>query len=229
MITNVTGPAGQACDPFGSLLGGNAFEAAAPADHRTWKDGFAARNPIPAPGRKHQFNTSRFRPSTVSDHSAEHPFNAPRHPVTRPPSLTHIAQVRSGWPGKNPVNAELRPGIAQVLEEAPPATEQYRCHGDFQFVDDTQVQALLDHVRPTRDTNITAACGFQGQRQGPLRAVIDEVKARPAGAHPGFALLMGQDVDRRVKRCLLWPGDLDAYFFCAKNHATSALAWPCPS
>src|SRR3982751_3189125 len=35
----------------------------------------------------------------------------------RPPSLTHIAQVRCGGAIKNPVNAKLRPGLPQVLEE----------------------------------------------------------------------------------------------------------------
>src|SRR3990167_4345898 len=37
--------------PVRQSTGENAFEAASPADHRTLKDGFAARNPIPASGR----------------------------------------------------------------------------------------------------------------------------------------------------------------------------------
>jgi hypothetical protein len=59
------------------------------------------------------------------------------------------------WTIKNPVNAKLRLGIAQVLEETLPATEQHRRQGNFQLVDDTQVQVLLDYIRATRDTSIT--------------------------------------------------------------------------
>src|SRR5215475_11767173 len=129
-------------------------------------------------------------------------------PVVRAPSLTHIAQVCGGWTVKNLVNAKLRPGRAQVLEETPPAAEQHGCQRDFQLVDDTQVQVLLDHICSTRDTNITTAGGFPSQLQGTLRAVIDEVKGRPTGAHPGFAFLMGKSVYRCVKRSLLWPGAL---------------------
>jgi hypothetical protein len=39
--------------------------------------------------------------------------------------------------------------------------------------------------------------------KGTLRPVIDEVKGRPTGAHPGFAFLMGKNVHRCVKRSLL--------------------------
>ena len=54
--------------------------------------------------------------------------------------------------------------IALVLVlAAPPAAEQHGCQGDFQLVNDTQVQVLLDHIRSTRDTNITTACGFPSQ------------------------------------------------------------------
>src|SRR5262245_11629177 len=38
-----------------------------------------------------------------------------------------------------------------------------------------------------------------------LRPVVDEVKGRPAGARPGFALLVGQHIDRSVKRSLIGP------------------------
>src|SRR3569832_968801 len=105
----------------------------------------------------------------------------------RLPSLTHIAQVCRSWAIKNPVNAKLRPGLAQVLEETPPAAEHHGCQGDFQLVDDTQVQVLLDHVRSTRNTNIAIAGGLPRQLQGTRRPVINEVKGRPTGAHPGFA------------------------------------------
>jgi hypothetical protein len=70
------------------------------------------------------------------------------------PSLTHIAQVCGGWTIKNPVNAKLRARFAYVLEEAPPAAEQQRDQGDFQFVDDTQGQVLLDHFRAARNANV---------------------------------------------------------------------------
>jgi len=46
------------------------------------------------------------------------------------------------------------------VESTPPAAEQHRCQGDFQLINDTQVQVLLDPVRSTRDTNITTACEF---------------------------------------------------------------------
>jgi hypothetical protein len=58
----------------------------------------------------------------------------------RPPSLTHIAQVCGSWIVKNLVNAKLRPGLAWVLEEPPPAAEQHGRQGDFQLVNDTQGQ-----------------------------------------------------------------------------------------
>src|SRR5215475_8206813 len=145
-------------------------------------------------------------------------------PVVRAPSLTHIAQVCGGWTVKNLVNAKLRPGRAQVLEETPPAAEQHGCQRDFQLVDDTQVQVLLDHIRSTRDTNVTTACGLPSQLQGTLRPIIDEVKGRPTGAHPGFAFLIGKNVYRCVKRSLLWPGALALVeHSLAHNVGTDAL------
>src|SRR6476619_1877953 len=79
---------------------------------------------------------------------------------TRPPSLTHIAQVCGGWTFKNLVNPKQRPGLAQFFEQTPPHAEQHRCQGDFQPFNHTQVQVLLDHMSSTRDTNVTTACGF---------------------------------------------------------------------
>src|SRR5687767_10089531 len=116
--------------------------------------------------------------------------------------------MRGGRPIENFVNAKARPGLAQVLEETPSAAEQYRRQGDFQLVDDTQIQVLLDHIRSTRDTNITTACGLPSQRKRTLRPVIDEVESRPTGTHPRFALLMGKNVYGRVKRSFLRPGAL---------------------
>src|SRR4051794_11807679 len=113
-----------------------------------------------------------------------------------------------GWAIQNLLDAELRRGLAQVLEETPPAAEENGCEGDLQLVDDTQVQVLLDHIRSPRDANVAAAGGFPSQLQCMLRPVIDEMEGRPTGAHPGFALLIGEHVDRRVKWCLLRPGDL---------------------
>src|SRR5262245_3552931 len=69
----------------------------------------------------------------------------PNGAVVRPPSLTHIAQMGGGRTIKNLVNAKLRRRLAQVLEETPPAAEQYGCQGDFQLLNDAQVQVLLDH------------------------------------------------------------------------------------
>src|SRR3982074_1220863 len=57
-----------------------------------------------------------------------------------------------------------------------------------------------------------------------LRPVIDEVKGRPTGARPGFALLVGKNVDRCVKRSLLWPGALALVeHSLAHNVGTDAL------
>src|SRR4051812_31618458 len=103
-----------------------------------------------------------------------------------PASLTHIAQVCGSGTSKHLVDAKLRCGLAQVLEETPPAPEQHGCQGDFQLFDDTKVQVLLDRVGSARDTDIATARGFPSQLQGALRPVIDEVKSRPAGARPGF-------------------------------------------
>ena len=41
------------------------------------------------------------------------------------PSPAHIAQVRGGRSVENLVDAKLRRGLAQVLEETPPTAEQY--------------------------------------------------------------------------------------------------------
>src|SRR5258705_5629959 len=79
----------------------------------------------------------------------------PLQPIVRPPSLTHIAQVRGSRTIKNLVNAKPRPGLAQVLEETPPSAEQHGCQGDFQLVDDAHAQVLLYHIGSTRDTDIT--------------------------------------------------------------------------
>jgi hypothetical protein len=68
--------------------------------------------------------------------------------------------VCGSWTINNPVNAKLRPGLAQVLEETPPPAEQHGRQGDFKFVHDTHVQILLDHIRSACDTNIPTACGF---------------------------------------------------------------------
>ncbi len=61
-------------------------------------------------------------------------------------SLAHIAQVCGSRSIKNLINAKLRQRLAQVLEETPPAAKQHGYQGDFQFINDTQVQVLLDHV-----------------------------------------------------------------------------------
>src|SRR5947207_2774872 len=109
----------------------------------------------------------------------------PNAPV-RPLSLTHIAQVRSSWTLNNPVNAKLRPGLAQVLEETPAAPEQHRRQSDFKLLHDTQVQVLLDHIRSTRNANIATARGLARELKSTLRPVIDEVKGRPTRADPGI-------------------------------------------
>src|SRR5262249_13885894 len=94
------------------------------------------------------------------------------------------------------------------LEETPSTAEQHGCQGDFQLVDGTQVQVLLDHIRSARDANITTACGFSSQLERTLRPVVDDVKGRPTGAHPGFAFLIGKTVHRGGNRGLLRPGAL---------------------
>src|SRR6185295_18185672 len=127
---------------------------------------------------------------------------------TRPLSLTHIAQVRSSWTIDDPVNAKLRPRLAQVLEETPPSAEQHRRQGDFKLVHDGHVQVLLDHIRSTRDANIATARGFPSEFEGTLRPVIDEEKRGPTRTDPGLALRVGKNVDRCVKRSLLRPSAL---------------------
>src|SRR6185437_3508385 len=128
--------------------------------------------------------------------------------IVSPPSPTHIAQVRGRRTIENPVKAKLRPGLAKVLEKTPPTAEQYGCQGDFQLLDDIQVQVLLDHIRSTRNTNVTAARRLPSQLQGTLRSAIDEVKGCPAGPHPGCAFLMGKNVHGCVERSVFWPGAL---------------------
>src|SRR6185295_12611668 len=142
---------------------------------------------------------------------------------TRPLSLTHIAQVRSSRTVDDPVNAKLRPRLAQVLEETPPSAEQHRRQRDFKLVHDTHVQVLLDHIRSTRDANIATARGFPSELEGTLRPVIDEVKGRSTRTDPGFALRVGKNVYRCVKRSLLRPGAL-ALFEHSLAHKVGADA-----
>src|SRR5262249_22119289 len=134
--------------------------------------------------------------------------DGPMKPVVRPLSLTHIAQVRSSWTINNPVNAKLRPGLAQVLEETPPTAEQHGRQGDFKLVHDTHVQVLLDHIRSTRDANIATARGLPSELKGTLRPVLDEGHARAIRADPRFALRVGKNVYRCVKRSLFRPSAL---------------------
>src|SRR5262249_25903821 len=112
------------------------------------------------------------------------------------------------WTINDSVNAKLRPGLAQVLEETPPTTEQHGRQGDFKLVHDTHVQVLLDHIRSTRDANIATGRGFPSELKSTLRPIIDEVKSRPARADPGFSLRVRQNVYRCVKRSLLRPSAL---------------------
>src|SRR4051812_11411701 len=116
--------------------------------------------------------------------------------------------MRSSWTINNPVNAKLRPGLAQVLEETPPTAEQHGRQGNFKLVHDIHAQVLLDHIRSTRDANIATARGFPRELEGALRPVIDEVEGRPTRADPGFALRVGENVYRCVKRSLVRPGAL---------------------
>jgi len=104
---------------------------------------------------------------------------------------------------KNPVNANLRTSFAHILEEASSAAEQHRGQGDFQLVDDTQVQVLLEHVRTARDADIATVRRLPGSLKGTRRAVIDEAERRPSRPDPGLALLAGQDEYRPMKRGLL--------------------------
>lgn len=97
--------------------------------------------------------------------------------------------MRGVWTIENTVNAKLRARLAQVLEEAPPAAEQHGGQGDFHFVDDTQVQVLLDHVRAARDANIAATRRVPGLLERTLRAVVDEVERRASRPDPRFTLL----------------------------------------
>src|SRR5512138_2350503 len=100
-----------------------------------------------------------------------------------------MAQMCGSWTIEDLVNSKLRHALAQVLEQASPAEEQHGCQGDFQLLDDSHVQVLLDHVRATRDANITTARRSPSQLEGTLRAVVDEVKRRPTRTDPSFALL----------------------------------------
>src|SRR4051812_14785628 len=100
--------------------------------------------------------------------------------------LPHVAQVGGVLTVENFINAKLRRGVAEVFEETPAAAEEHGCQGDFHFVHGTEVEILLDHIRTTGDANITTAGGFTSERKCTLWSVVDEVKGRAAGPHPGF-------------------------------------------
>ncbi len=70
---------------------------------------------------------------------------------------------------------------------------------------DSHIQVLLNHVRAACDAIVATARGLSSPPEGTLRAAVDEVEGRPARADPWFALLVGKNVCRRVKRCLLRP------------------------
>lgn len=50
---------------------------------------------------------------------------------------------------KNFVNAKLRPGFVQVFKQSPPRMEEYGGQGNFQLINNTEVQVLLDHLCAT--------------------------------------------------------------------------------
>lgn len=72
-------------------------------------------------------------------------------------------------------------------------SEEHRRQGDFQFIDDTEVQVLLDHLRAARDANIATARSLSSLLKGALRAVVDKVECRPARSNPRFALLLSKN------------------------------------
>src|SRR5512144_1670689 len=94
--------------------------------------------------------------------------------------LTHIAQVGNCRTMEHLVNPKLRHRLAQVFEESSPTAEHYGHQGDFQLVDNTQVQVLLDHIRAACDPDIATARRLPGLPQGTFRSVVDEVEGRTA-------------------------------------------------
>ncbi|KAK4045163.1 hypothetical protein OUZ56_032571 [Daphnia magna] len=111
-------------------------------------------------------------------------------------------------PVQDAVDAKLGAGVAEVFKEAPAAAEEHGGERDFELVHDAEVQELLNHIGATGDANVATPRALSGQRERLFRPVIHEIKGRPAGAHPGVALLIGQYVDRRMKGGLFRPGAL---------------------
>ena len=52
--------------------------------------------------------------------------------------------MRGGPAVEDPVDAELRRRLVEILEQAPAAPEHHRRQCDLEFVDHAQVQLLLD-------------------------------------------------------------------------------------
>src|SRR5207253_1909596 len=138
--------------------------------------------------------------------------------------LTHLHQFASTLTIKTLFITKLRTQLAHVLQETPPSDEQHGRQVDYKLVHNIHVQVLLDHIRSTRDANIATARGFPSELKGTLRPFIDEVKGRPTRADPGFALRVGKNVYRYVKRSLLRPSALALVeHSLAHNVGTDAL------
>jgi len=63
----------------------------------------------------------------------------------------------------------------------------------------------LNHIGAPGDANVASTGALAGKGERLFWPVIDEMEGRPAGAHPRFALLIGEHVDRRMKGGLFRP------------------------
>lgn len=107
-------------------------------------------------------------------------------PVIRS-SRPDITQVCRGGSVDDTIDAELWPGLGNVLEEPSSAVKQHRCERDLQLVDQVAIQELLDDIGAPGNTDVAVARGIPCEREGALRAVGDEVEHRAARARPGFS------------------------------------------
>lgn len=106
---------------------------------------------------------------------------------------------------QHPVDAEPRQRFGQVLEQPSSAAEEHRRERDLQFIQNAEVQVLLDHFGTARDADVAASGGLSRAGKCGLRPVVDEVEDRPAWPWPGRAPLMCQNEDRGVEWCILGP------------------------
>src|SRR5690606_5690129 len=97
-----------------------------------------------------------------------------------------------------------------AFEQPLSTTEQDRCNGDVQLIDQAFAKILLDRVRPAADAHVQSAGRLACTGERLANAAGDEVERRAAFHVERRTRMMGQDEDRKVIRRIAPPPALPA-------------------